>query len=282
MTNSGLTPSTDSGGDLPPYSPADIPTLFDLPELMQALDAGPATAISLPSAHGGVLGAQMLGQHVVLAEHLVPGKRALTLQASFIRSGHGGTPLDVEARLRHGGRSFAVVDLDLRQSETLVSHADVLLHAPEPGTLRGSSPRAEVPPPEECAPVRRALLPWELREAPGGATLWQRIPGAGDDPTFWRALLAHTTEIPGLQWVRLAVHEQGGADLNSPVLTGSILSQRVSFLEELDVREWHRINVDEWWAEYGRVSVRGSITDRAGRIAVSYEQIALLREAPGQ
>lgn len=282
MTNSDVTPSTAADGDLPPYSPTDIPTLFDFPELLQALDAGPTSAIALPSAHGGVLGSQMLGQHVVLAERFVPGKRALTLQASFIRGGRGGVLLDVEARLRHGGRSFAVVDLELRQGEILVSRADVLLHTPEQGTLRGSSPRAEVPPPEDCAPVRRALMPWEVREAPGGTTLWQRIPGAGDDPTIWRGLLAHTTEIPGLQWVRLAVHEQGGADLNSPVLTGSILSQRVSFLEELDVREWHRINVDEWWAEYGRVSVRGSISNRAGRIAVTFEQIALLREAPGQ
>lgn len=282
MTDSRPPAAAEPTSDLPPYTPSDIPTLFDLDGLLRAFDVGPTTATSLRSGHGGVLGAQMLGQYVALAERRVPGKRALTVQASFLRGGRGGDELAVESRLRQEGRTFAVVDIELRQREFVVSHADVLLHVPEAGALRGSSLRAEVPPPEQCAPVRRALMPWELRAAPDGATLWQRISDAGPEPTMWRALLAHTTEIPGLQWVRSVAREQNGTELpelNSPALTGSILSQRVSFLEELDVRDWHRINVDEWWAEYGRVSVRGSITDRAGRIAVTFEQAALLREA---
>jgi acyl-CoA thioesterase-2 len=272
---------------LPPYSPADIPTLFDLAGLLAALDVRPGKALSihpatsLPSEHGGVLGSQLLGQYVALAERLVPAKRALTVHASFVRSGGGGAPLTITSQLRHDGRSFADVELNIAQGETLVSHADVLLHKPESGLLRGGSPVVAIPPPAESRPVRRAFLPWETRESADGVTLWQRIADAGSDPTTWRALLAYTTEIPGMQGVRDKASRQHAdrlPTLDSPAFTGSVLSQRISFLEELDVREWHRINVDAWWAEYGRVSVRGSIADLSGRIGVTFEQIGLLRE----
>lgn len=174
-----------------PYAPAWVPTLFGLPDVLAVLDVRPGEPVaSVPSGHGGMLGAQLLGQQVRLADRLAPGKRVQSLQTLFLRPGDAGRPLAVDVEQLQTGRSFASLTLTFRQGDVLVSRASALLTADEPDFLRRGA--APPPLPEGAAAVRRALLPWEARAVPtadpADLDLLLRVPEAGADPSLWRAL----------------------------------------------------------------------------------------------
>lgn len=259
-----------------PYAPAWVPTLFDLPALLAVLDVHPGEPVqSVPSGHGGVLGAQLLGQQVRLAERLAPGKRVQSLQTLFLRPGDAGLPMTVDVEHLQSGRSFASLTLTFRQGDVLVSRANALLTALEPDFLRRV---ATAPPlPGRMTPVRRALLPWDARavptDDPADLDLLLRVAGVGDDPSLWRALLAYTSEVPAVQQVVDGL----GVRVPDARLPGAVLSQTLTFLEPLDVRAWHRVRVVVPWVGAGRLLGRGEVFDADGSLAVTFATSGLLR-----
>ncbi|WP_236706570.1 acyl-CoA thioesterase domain-containing protein, partial [Frankia sp. ACN1ag] len=162
------------------YEPDWVQTLFTLPELLRVLDLTPAlpttAARCVPSGHGGVLGAQQLGQQVVLAERLASGKRLHTLQTVFIHGGRADLPLEIDVERLAGGRSVESFALSLRQGGDQLSRAQVMLTGDAPDLHRFDSPAADLGRPADAEPVRRALLPWEAaiipRRAPRQLDLW--------------------------------------------------------------------------------------------------------------
>lgn len=263
----------------PPYAPSWVPTLFDLPRLLEVLDVEPGRPVdSVPSGHGGVLGAQLLAQQVRLAERLVPGKRLQSLQTLFVRPGSAEQPMSVDVEQLQAGRSFASLTLTFRQGDVLVSRASALLTVDEPDFLRRVV-RAPVPV-DSGTPVRRALLPWEARALPladpADFDVLLRAPGVPGDPSLARALLAWTSEVPAVQQVvdGLGVRVPGSR------LPGAVLSQTLTFLEPVDVRDWHRVRVVVPHVGRGRLLGRGEVFDAAGGLAVTFATSGLLR-APG-
>lgn len=259
-----------------PYAPVWVPTLYDLPELLAVLDVRPGAPVrSLPSGHGGVLGAQLLGQQVLLAERLVPGKRVQSLQTLFVRPGQTGEPMTVDVEHLQAGRSFASLTLTFRQGDLLVSRASALLTVDEPDFLRRVAAAPALPP--GAAPVRRALLPWEARAVPTAdpaeLDLLLRAPQVPDDPSLWRALVAFTSEVPAVQQVVDGL----GVPVPDARLPGAVLSQTLTFLEPLDVRAWHRVRVVVPYVGNGRLLARGEVFDDAGRLAVTFATSGLLR-----
>lgn len=258
------------------YTPAWVPTLFDLPELLEVLDVHPGAPVrSVPSGHGGVLGAQLLAQQVRLAERLVPGKRVQSLQTLFVRPGRADRPLTVDVEHLQAGRSFASLTLTFRQDDVLVSRASALLTVQEPDFLRRIAAAPSLPPGAE--PVRRALLPWEARVVPTAEPtdldLLLRAPGVPDDPSLWRALVAFTSEVPAVQQV------VDGLEVEVPDarLPGAVLSQTLTFLEPLDVRDWHRVRVAVPYIGRSRLLARGEVFDAQGSLAVTFATSGLLR-----
>ncbi len=259
-----------------PYTPAWVPTLFDLPALLAVLDVQPGEPVSsVPSGHGGVLGAQLLGQQVRLAERLVPGKRVQSLQTLFLRPGDAGRPMTVDVEHLQAGRSFASLTLTFRQGDVLVSRAGVLLTVPEADFLRRVATAPA--PPAGVTPVRRALLPWEAltvpADDPADLDLLLRVAGVGDDPSLWRALIAFTSEVPAVQQVVDGL----GVPVRDARLPGAVLSQTLTFLEPLDVREWHRVRVVVPWIGSGRLLGRGEVFDATGSLAATFATSGLLR-----
>lgn len=264
----------------PPYTPSWVPTLFGLAELLEVLDVRPGAPVrSVASGHGGVLGAQLLGQQVRLAERLVPGKRVQTLQTLFVRPGRADLPMTVDVEQLQTGRSFASLTLTFRQDDVLVSRAGVLLTADEPDFLRRVA--AAPPVPDGAAAVRRALLPWEARALPtadpADLDLLLRAPDVPDDPSLWRALVAYTSEVPAVQQVvdGLGVRVPGAR------LPGAVLSQTLTFLEPLDARDWHRVRVVVPYVGGGRLLARGEVFDAGGSLAVTFATAGLLRAPAG-
>ncbi|EIV90841.1 acyl-CoA thioesterase II [Frankia sp. QA3] len=288
-----ITVATHGGGEhepaaadagAPRYEPDWVRTLFTLPDLLRVLDLTPAlpttAARCVPSGHGGVLGAQQLGQQVVLAERLAPGKRLHTLHTLFLRGGRADLPLEIDVERLAGGRSVESFALSLRQGGDQLSRAQVMLAGGEPDYHRFDSPAADVGRPADAEPVRRALLPWEAaimpRRAPRQLDLWTRIADAPDDPTMWRALVAHTVET-------LAIGDgmlNGGIALPPRAeLQAVVLAQTVTYLDDLDVRDWHLYRVQTPQAARGRILGRGELYGTDGGLRAVFETVNLVRPA---
>ncbi|KJE23532.1 acyl-CoA thioesterase [Frankia torreyi] len=272
------------------YEPDWVQTLFTLPELLRVLDLTPAlpttAARCVPSGHGGVLGAQQLGQQVVLAERLASGKRLHTLQTVFIHGGRADLPLEIDVERLAGGRSVESFALSLRQGGDQLSRAQVMLTGDAPDLHRFDSPAADLGRPADAEPVRRALLPWEAaimpRRAPRQLDLWTRIADAPEDPTFWRALIAHTVETLAIADGML----HGGIPLPPRAeLQAVVLTQTVTYLDDLDVRDWHLYRVHTPQAARGRILGRGELYGADGGLRAVFETVNLVRPArtrPGQ
>jgi acyl-CoA thioesterase len=280
---SGAGPDPAAGGASGPrYEPNWVRTLFTLPDLLRVFDLTPAlpttSARCVPSGHGGVLGAQQLGQQVVLAERLAPGKRLHTLQTVFIRSGRADRPLEIAVERLAGGRSVESFVLSLRQGAEQLSRAQVMLTGDAPDYHRFDSPAADLGRPGDAEPVRRALLPWEAaimpRRGPRQLDLWTRVADAPDDPTIWRALIAHTIETVAIADGML----NGGITLPPrSELQAVVLTATVTYLDDLDVRDWHLYRVHTPQAARGRILGRGELYGADGGLRAVFETVNLVR-----
>ncbi|OFB44397.1 acyl-CoA thioesterase II [Frankia sp. B2] len=251
-----------------------------LSELLAVLDLGgdvpPVPARCLPSTHGGVLGAQLLGQQIVLAERMTPNKITHSLQTVFMRPGDCRQPvwIDVE-RLAHG-RSIDSLALTFRQDSLQICRADVMLRSPEPDFLRLRSTESDFLGPQHASPLDRPMMPWEVRVLPRADThqldQWQRIPEAPEDRSLWRAFIAHSCELLPLSDL-LAVTGL----TPTKRLAVAVLSQNVTFYDDLDVRDWHLFRVRTLHAGHGRAIGRVEVFGPDGELRAGSELVGLLR-----
>ncbi len=271
-----------------PYGGSQAKWPLALEDVLDALDVQPEAARpggspvplrNLPSSHGGILGAQLVGQQVVLAERLHPGKRLQSLQTLFVRSGTWNEPLEAHVEQLQQGRSFASVSLTFRQGQNLICKAQVLLTADEPDPARATMAALPGPDPQEATPVAVAILPWDTRLAAGETwqnhDLWMRMNGVPDDSTLWRALVAYSCEPTTLP---LFIAAHGAADRTHTAL---LVAQTVTFFEDLDVRDWHLIRTEVPYSGGGRVHGRGQVLDSRGGPRALFTSVGLFRAAAG-
>ncbi|OHV48022.1 acyl-CoA thioesterase domain-containing protein [Pseudofrankia sp. BMG5.36] len=287
-------PPTELAATLPPGSfPRPESELFSLADVLAALDlAGDATpplpVRVLRSPHGGVLAAQQLAQQVVLAERLAPGKSTQTLHTMFPNSSRWDEPLDVDVEWLQSGRTFANLALTFRQGGRAISRGDVLLGADAPDFVRHEAAAPEpTDGPASARPVDYPLLPWEVRLSPGpgpySLDVWQRIPGIPADPALGRALVAFASEPWTGHHVANSHFQRGTARLApGERLAAAVLAQTVTFVEDLDVGEWHLLRVDSPHAGHGRVLGRGRVYTADGRLRAVFECLGMLRALPAK
>jgi uncharacterized protein (TIGR00369 family) len=110
---------------------------------------GPALLNAAGHVHGGVIVclADVLA-NAVWARPDAPALATASLRFAYLRPGRATGPLDLSARVRHRGRTTAVVDVDVVGGDgRLCATGRVTAHAPaagHPGSVRarpGSSPR---------------------------------------------------------------------------------------------------------------------------------------------
>ncbi len=257
----------------------DVLDVLDVQSPVTALSGAPVPLRNLPSAHGGILGAQLLGQQVALAERLYPGKRVQSLQTLFVRSGTWEGTLEAHVEQLQRGRTFASVSLAFRQGPELICRAQVLLTADEPGPAPATTPGRPRPDPPDTTPVAVALLPWETRLAAGGTwqdhELWMRVRSVPADATLWRALVAYACEPTTLP---LFIADRGAADRPH---TSLMVAQTVTFFEDIDVRDWYVVRTEVPYAGAERVHGRGQVLDGGGTPRALFTTVGLFRLAAG-
>jgi acyl-CoA thioesterase-2 len=268
-----------------PYEPSWLPTLFDLDDLLDVLDirigTPPLVLRCLDSSHGGILGAQLVAQQVVLAERLVPGKRVRASSTLFTRPGRNDRVLEVDVEKLHSGLGFATLTTSFRQGGELVCRGQVLL---SDGEADIANTRVAVPasvPPEASRHVRRALIPWEARDLPDEnsphAELWMRAPALiGDDPTMWSALLAHASMVPALS------HQPAGGSGTSTSsgvepdeVEPVVRSHSLTFVTGMDTREWHLMRTWSHCAGSGRWTCHGEFHSPSGHLGALFATVGL-------
>ncbi|SNQ46479.1 conserved hypothetical protein [Frankia canadensis] len=265
---------------------AATPGYFTLSDLLSVLDlrgdVPPVPARTLASAHGGVWGSQQLGQQVMLAERLTPGKVVHSLHTIFARPGDCMQPVWIDVERLASGGSVDALALTFRQGAQQLSRATMMLRAPAPDFLR-VSPAITMPPgPDAGEPDDdRPMMPWESRALPpveeNVRDHWSRISGAGSDPTLWRALIAHSCELFPLADIVVA---QGLAEAPRAPRAGiaaMVLSQTVTFFNDLDVRDWHLYRVHTVHVGHGRTGSRIEVFAPDGTLRAEAEIIGLLR-----
>ncbi|WP_007518238.1 acyl-CoA thioesterase [Pseudofrankia saprophytica] len=286
--------SAQAPTELPPDAfPSTESELFDLADVLRVLDlAGDATpplpARTLRSLHGGVLASQQLAQQIVLAERLAPGRSTQTLHTVFPNPSRWDEPLDVDVEWLQSGRTFANLALTFRQGGRAISRGDVLLGSDAPDFVRHeAAPPEPTASPAAARPVDYPLLPWEVRLSPGPAPysldVWQRIPGVPADPALARGLLAFASE-PWAGHHVINSHFQRGTATLAPGerLAAAVLAQTVTFVEDLDVREWHLLRVESPHAGHGRFLGRGRVHTADGRLCAVFECLGMLRALPAR
>jgi acyl-CoA thioesterase len=285
-------------GDGAPYEPVWLPTLFDLDDLLDVLDirlgTSPVVLRCLDSAHGGILGAQLLAQQVVLAERLAPGKRVRTLHTLFTRPGRNDRVLEAGVERLYDGQPSAALALTFRQDGEVVSRAQVLLSGDDPDVTHNDAAHNDVThndvthngrgplgfaPPDESRRVHRALIPWDARDVRGSHSrdidLWLRAPSlVGEDSTLWSALLAHASVVPALE--QLA---EGGESGGPRAPEAAIFSHCLTLAVPVDVREWHLLQASSRLAGGAQAALcRGEFRGPGDGLGAYFETSGLPRQ----
>jgi acyl-CoA thioesterase-2 len=286
------------------HHPALSRGLFDLDDLLDVLDirvdGAPVVLRCLESEHGGILGAQLLAQQVVLAERLLPGWRARALHTLFTLPGRNDRVLEVDVERLPGSQAFAALGLTFRQGKDVVSRAQVLLSADDHTPVPHQPGRSTIGPPEvrrdAAAPPARSrpmlcpLIPWEARVSPQvdshDIELWLRVPPlslpAGDDAMVRRALLAHASVgtapsrvVDSPEPGRQDEHSGRGAR-DGPIGNDvEIYSHTLTFTASIDVHEWHLMRTRPLIASGELVVCNGEFRGPEGDIGALFETVGI-------
>jgi acyl-CoA thioesterase-2 len=257
----------------PPPHPAWVSTSFTLAELLSCLDVSMdgSTQIevhSIPSSHGGILGAQMLGQSVAACETATPGKVVMSLSMKFLRPSRCELPVRIGLRHLSNGRRFAVAEIDFEQEGRLVARGEVLLGPPSGDTAALEGDTAVT-----GTPTARALWPWDVlypADDPVGSAVWARVPYDLLTPRASRSLLAYATEP---LTVPLAIDGRGMRARGGEI-TQAVLAHSITFAAAFDARGWHLHRPEVVGGRGHVVTGRGVLLDGSGRCVATTETIA--------
>ena len=196
-----------------------------------------------------VFGGQLLAQAVVAAATVDPSKEVKSLHTIFARAGAIDKPLDLDVDVMHNGRAFASATVTFSPGRALCCRSLALLSAAEPDLIRHGLPLPATGGPAEATGSTHGGDWWEIRtvggvdisdpDAVGPAELfvWMRFPGAPDDLTTNRALLAYATD-GFLIGTAMRPHPGVGQALSHVTISTTVLTHTLTFHEPFDAGSW--------------------------------------------
>jgi acyl-CoA thioesterase-2 len=236
-----------------------------------------------------VEGSQILGQSIVAASRVAPGRRAVSAAMVFNRAVDARAPFTIEVDPVSAGRTFTALRTGALQRDRTCAFGTVLLDATAPEVIRHAEPPPEVPGPDGSAPVDMGVTGRDLRivddaytgdpDAPLGPpelSAWVRFRRVPADAAIHTGLLAQFT---GQLSIAAALRPHAGVGQDQAHRTLSTAINAISLSIHADVR------ADRWMLYHHRsTSAAGGMThaecrvhDEAGTLLASFAVDAMVR-----
>ena len=277
----------DEGGE----SVSELSGLLDVLKL-EEVEPGRYRAQNFGEGPGMVVfGGQLLAQAVVAAATVDPGKEVKSLHTIFARGAAIDKALDVDVDVMQSGRAFASATVTFSQEGRLCCRSLALLSAAEPDLIRHALPLPVTDGPEQAAASSHGGSWWEIRTVdgvdisdpdavgPAELSVWIRFPGAPDDLTTNRALLAYATD-GFLIGTAMRPHPGVGQALSHVTISTTVLTHTLTFHEPFDAGSWLLLAQESPYAGRGRSYGRGNVFTEDGRLVASFVQENMIRDFP--
>jgi acyl-CoA thioesterase-2 len=258
---------------------------------LQETGAGRFTGANVPSEERAVVfGGQLLGQLIVAAKAVDPGKEVRSVHAIFARAGDVANPLQLTADVLHVGRTMSSLQLRIAQEARVLCGGLVLCDSSESDVIRAGSEMPDVPGPEalsgrgvfdtegsEVRFVDDVDLTSDQDTGPAELRLWARWDDPGtDDLAIHQALTSWVTD-PYLISAAMRPHKGVGLAMTHRTLSTGVLTHTLTFHEPLDAREWLLFSQNVSHAGGGRSYGEGRVFTTDGTLVASFAQENMIR-----
>jgi acyl-CoA thioesterase-2 len=254
-------------------TPGALDVLMNIRPIAQGYDVQ-----TLPTPHGGIFGAYLLFQQVLIAELAAPGKRVISIQTVFANSGTSGQPCQVTVDTLQHGRSFAFLTVTFRQGDLIVTRAEVMLTVDEADYVHH---RNTPPAPDGAAnwpEGAMGLWPGAVHRWPGSSLDELALRFSLDEQpaaAVARALVALATEpavmaaLSGFMTLKAASPGR---------MAGNVLTQTITLLEPADLVAGVVVGSTARYAGQGRVHGDGRVLSVDGDLLGTFTTTGVLRE----
>jgi acyl-CoA thioesterase II len=272
-----------------------FPTWGDASHLVDMLDVRPDGDGRFvgPARSDGrrpvVEGSQMLGQAIVAAGRLAPGRRVVSSSMIFLRGADAGRPLDFDLTELTAGRTFTGLTVQVLQAGRLCAAGTLLLDATAPDLLRHAATPPDVPGPYDCPPYDMGVTGRDLRVVDGAYTddadaaigpptldCWVRFREVPDDPALHAGLLAQFTGHMPIA-AALRTHQGVGQSQAHRTLSMGINAINLSLHGDVRADCWMLYHHDSTYAGDGMTHAECRVYAETGEHLASFTVDAMVR-----
>ena len=284
----------DGDHDVDP-SATRFPNWGDAADLVEVLDVQPTDDHRFVSAARAdwrrpvVEGSQILGQSIVAASRLAPGRRPVTTSMVFTRGADARTPYSVALDPVSEGRTFSAFRTEAVQGGRTCAFGAVLLDVTAGDVIRHAEPAPDVAGPHDSAPYDMGVTGRDLRivddaytgdpAAPVGPPeldAWVRFRDVPDDPAIHAGLLAQFTGHLSIA-AALRPHAGVGQDEAHRTLSTAINAIALSIHAEVRSDRWMLYHHRSTAAADGMTHAECRVHDEDGALVASFTVDAMVR-----
>jgi acyl-CoA thioesterase II len=283
------------GDDARDVTVKQFPTWGDTAHLLDMMDVRPdGDGCYVSTAHTDgyrpvVEGSQMLGQAVVAAGRLLPGRRVVSAGMLFLRAADAQAPLSFALDELSRGRTFAGVAVQVSQHSRCCAAGTLLLDATAPAVVSHAAPAPDVPGPYECPSYDMGVTGRDVRvvddaytndpSAPAGPPVldcWVRFRELPDDPALHAGLLAQFTGHMSIA-TALRPHEGVGQAEAHRTLSMGINAINLSLHRAVRADEWMLYHHHSTFAGDGMTHAECRVYNERGSLLASFTVDAMVR-----
>ena len=272
-----------------------FPTWGEGRDLADVIDVQPTGAGSFVSLcrtdhrRPVVEGSQMLGQAIVAAGRMAPGRRTVSGHMVFGRAADAARPMEFDLDEVHGGRTFSTVLVNVHQGGRSCARGTLLLDVTAPDLIRHHAPAPVVPGPYDCPTHDMSVTGRDIRVVEGAYTddpdaplgppvvdAWVRFRDLPADPYLHAGLLAQFT---GHMSIAASLRPHAGIGQRQAHRTISTAINAIAISMHRDVRadQWMLYHHESTFAGDGMTHSACRVYDEGGGLLASFSVDAMVR-----